>query len=317
MYKLSVISGFLGRVANRFLQYQENISFRKKLTLAESIEGLDGLELCYPADFADPRETVALMDDSGLGISSINFRSRRNEKWLRGSFSSADAGERAEVVEDFKTVVDLAAEMGCEKVTTCPLNEGSDYLFELDYAAAYGWFEETIRAVARHRPDIRICLEYKLSDPRARCLLGTAGETIAFCDQLGEKNVGLTMDIGHSLYANERPAQSLVLAERSGRLFHVHLNDNDKQWDWDMLPGAYNLWDFIEFFYYLNRSDYSGWCAYDIFPKELDKKATFETAIAITRKILEITDRITAAEAEKLFAMRDSNASLAYLFSLI
>lgn len=236
MYKLSVISGFLGKVANRFLQYQENIEFEEKVKLAGSIEGLDGLELCYPGDFADPGKTIALMKDSGLGVSSINFRSRRNDRWLRGSFTSNSESERNEVVADFKTVVDIAAEMGCEKVTTCPLNEGSDYLFEMDYAEAYSNFEDSIRKVARHNKDIKICLESKLSGPRVRCLLGTAGETIAFCDQLDEKNVGLTLDIGHSLYANERPAQSLVLAERSNRLFHVHLNDNDKQWDWDMMP---------------------------------------------------------------------------------
>lgn len=317
MYKLSIITGFLGKVANRFLQYQENVSFEEKLKLAESIEGLDGLELCYPADFSDPKATISLMKNSRLGISSINFRSRRNEKWLRGSFSSELSEERSDAVADFKRVVDIAAELGCDKVTTCTLNEGSDYLFEMDYASAYGKMAESLREVARHNRNINICIEYKLSDPRVRCLLGTAGETVAFCDQIGEDNIGLTLDIGHALYANERPAQSLVLSERSKRLFHVHLNDNDKQWDWDMLPGAYNLWDFIEFLYYLNRSEYSGWIAYDIFPKEQDKKETFDTAIGITKKLMKMTENIKEEEVSELFAQRNPNKSLAFLFSLI
>lgn len=38
---------------------------------------------------------------------------------------------------------------------------------------------------------------------------------------------------------------------RAGKLFYVHLNDNDRNWDWDMLPGAFHFWEFLEFFYFL------------------------------------------------------------------
>ena len=317
MYKLSVISGFLGRVANRFMQYRENRSFAEKVELASRIKGLDGLEVCYPADFENPKETKKLLQDHGLGVSSVNFRSRRTGKWWRGSFTSEKGEERREVVEDFKRAVDIAADLGCSKVTTCPLNEGSDYLFEMDYQRAYGYFEETITEVAKHRSDMRICLEYKLSDPRARTMLGTAGETVAFCEQVGLPNVGLTLDIGHSLYAQERPGQALVLAQRSNRLFHIHLNDNDKMWDWDMLPGAYNLWDLVEFFYYLKKVGYSDWCAYDIFPKETDRKETFEAAIRLTKRLVELSERVDVATMDKLLTERNPNRNIEYVFSLL
>jgi xylose isomerase len=317
MYKLSVISGFLGRVANRFMQYRENQGFAGKVEAAAQIEGLDGLEVCYPADFEDFKETKKLLDDNGLGVSSVNFRSRRSGKWWRGSFTSEKAEERREVVEDFKLAVDYASELGCTKVTTCPLNEGSDYLFEMDYAQAYGYFEESIAEVARHRSDMRICLEYKLSDPRVRTMLGTAGETIAFCEQVGLPNVGLTMDIGHSLYAQERPAQALVLAHRSNRLFHIHLNDNDKQWDWDQLPGAYNIMDFVEFFFYLRKVGYGDWCAYDIFPKETDRRETFEAAIRLTKRLVELSERIDERKMADMLAERNPNRNIEYVFSLL
>ena len=317
MYKLSVISGFLGRVANRFMSYKENQSFAEKVKAAAQVQGLDGLELCYPADFEAPQQTQQLLKDHELGISSVNFRSRRSGKWWRGSFTSEKPEERTEVVEDFKRAIDLASELGCSKVTTCPLNEGSDYLFEIDYERAYGYFEESISEVAKYNSDMRICLEYKLSDPRGRTMLGTAGETIAFCEQVGLPNVGLTLDIGHSLYAQERPAQALVLADRSNRLFHIHLNDNDKQWDWDMLPGAFNLWDFIEFFYYLRKIGYSEWCAYDIFPKEVNRQETFEAAIRLTKRLIEISGKIDEEVMKKLLSDRNPTKNIEYVFSLL
>jgi hypothetical protein len=52
----------------------------------------------YPADFDDQ----SLLADHGLGVSSINVRSRRSGKWWRGSFTSASRQEREEVVDDFK-----------------------------------------------------------------------------------------------------------------------------------------------------------------------------------------------------------------------
>lgn len=317
MNKLSIISSFLGRVRNRFVEYRGDRTFREKVELAASIVGLDGLELAYPADFEDPATTRSMMSDHGLGVSSVNFRSRRTGKWWRGSLSSEIAEERAEVVEDFKRCIDMAAELGCTKVTTCPLNEGSDYLFEMDYQRAFGYFEETIRAVAMHRPDMNICLEYKLSDPRGRAIMGTAGETLAFCEQVGLPNIGLTLDIGHSLYAGERPAQALVLAHRSNRLFHVHLNDNDKAWDWDMLPGAYNIMEFLEFYYYLDRVGYDDWIAFDIFPKELDTAETFSIAIELTHKLRELAGRIDENVMSELLTGRNPHANLKYVMSLL
>jgi xylose isomerase len=317
MYKLSIISGFLGRIRNRFMEYRGDRSLEDKIELAARVKGLDGLELCYPADFSDPPKTKSLMEKHELGVSSINFRSRKSGTWWRGSFTSVKRSEREEAVREMKRTLDIAADLGCTTVTTCLLNEGSDYLFELDYQQAYGYLQECLVEAAKYRDDMRISIEYKLSDPRSRTLLGNAGETLAFCEQVGMKNVGVTMDIGHSLYAGERPAQAAVLLARSNRLFHVHLNDNDKQWDWDMLPGAYNLWDFVEFFYYLRELNYTGWCAFDIFPKEIDTIDTFNAAIALTQKIFELSTRIEPQVIKEVLHQRDPTKSIEYLFSLI
>ncbi len=317
MNRLAIISSFLGTIRNRFMEYRGDRTLEEKIRLAAQVPGLDGLELCYPADFDRPEHTLRLMEESGLGISAINFRSRRTGKWMRGSFSSENPAERREAVDDLKRAMDLSLETGCSLVSTCPLNEGSDYLFETDYRNAYRYFEESIAEAAEYRPQVRICLEYKLSDPRGRTLFGTAGETIAFCEQVGLPNIGVNLDIGHSLYAGERPAQTAVLTHRSGRLFYIHLNDNDKQWDWDMLPGTFNFWDFLEFFYFVDKIGYDGWYAFDIFPKEIDTVETFTAAVEFTRTLAAYADRIDPERMRQLHAERNPVASMQYLFSLL
>mgnify|MGYP001187676986 CR=1 FL=1 len=254
MNKLAAITAFLGGQKNRYITYEPERTLREKLEIARRVEGLDGVELCYPADFEDPAELGRLLADTGLGVAAVNVRSRRSGKWLRGSFTSQDPRERREVVDDFRRAIDLACRAATMRITTCPLNDGHDYAFEMNYFDAYRFAEETFAAICAHNPEVKVCIEYKINDPRTRCLLASAGETAAFCTATGAPNLGATLDIGHSLLAGERPAQTVAMLHRAGRLFYVHLNDNDRSFDWDMLPGAFNLWEFVEFFFYLKEA---------------------------------------------------------------
>lgn len=318
MNKLAIITAFLGGLRNRYMIYQDDISLAHKFERAARIEGVEGLELCYPADFQDLAELKSLLDRYGFGVAALNFRSRRSGKWWRGSFVSEQAQERQEVVDDLRWAMDYAAEIGCNRVTTCPLNEGADTPFEMDYLKAYDYAVETFGAACAHNRQVRICIEYKKSDPMARCLLGTAGETAAFCLLTGADNLGATFDIGHALIAEERPAQAAALLARARRLFYVHLNDNDGRWDWDMLPGAYHLWEFVELFYTLRKLGYDDdWYAFDVFSKEIDTVENLSAGMRLTRKLEEITARIEVDTMERLLEERNSSKTLPYLYSLL
>lgn len=318
MNKIAVISAFLGGVKNRYMQYQPNRTIFEKIELVSKIEGIDGLELCYPEDFADKDKLVAALDEKGLGISSINVRTRRQDRWTRGSFSSAIASERQEVIDDFKVVTDIAAELGVKRLTSCPLNDGHDYVFEMNYLKAYDDAAEVFSKVCDYNKDMKICIEYKINDPRARCLFGTAGESLAFCQMVGNENLGVTMDVGHSILAHERPAQALCMLHKANRLFHVHVNDNDRLWDWDMLPGAYNTNELIEFFYYLPKCNYTDdWYAFDITSKEVDTAEHFRLAAKLTRRYEEMAGKIDTAKMDALMEKRNPNDTYEFMFDSI
>ena len=137
MYKQAIISNFLGEIRNRFMVYQGPRDLDGKFESAKQIKGLSGLELAYPQDFADRAHLDALLKKYGYEAAALNFRCRRNDKWLRGSFTSSHSEDVDEVVQEMKTCIDCAHEMGVRYITTCPLNEGHDYLFEMDYSVAY------------------------------------------------------------------------------------------------------------------------------------------------------------------------------------
>jgi xylose isomerase len=304
--RLAVITSFLGGARDRYITYKPEVGLVERLERARRVSGLDGLELCYPADFEDVTLLRRLLGDTGLGVSAVNVRSRRTGRWLRGSFSSSVGAERQEVVDDFRRAIDLAREIGVDRITTCPLNDGHDYSFEADYFSLYQYAEESIAAICAHDRAVRVCIEYKWNDPRTRCLLASAGETLAFCQAVGAANLGVTLDIGHALLAGERPAQSVAMIARAGRLFYVHLNDNDRNWDWDMLPGAFHLLEFVEFVHYLRRAGYTeDWYAYDVATKEMDSVEAFDTVVHLTRRIEALADRLDGAALADLQAARN------------
>ncbi len=318
MNQLAIITAFLGGVRNRYLVYESDRSLLEKFKLASSIRELNGFELCYPADFEDVKLLKKLLSDYGFGISAVNVRTRRNDKWWRGSFTSAAESERSEVVDDLKRAMDATRELGASRITTCPLNDGHDYAFEMNYMDAYRYAEETFAAICAHDPDIKICIEYKWNDPRVRCFFASAGETLSFCQSVGADNLGATIDIGHSIQTGERPAQAAALLARANRLFYVHLNDNDRNFDWDLMPGAFHLWEFVEFFYYLKELGYTDdWYAYDVMSKEIDTVETFDTVLAVTRKLESLAEKIDRRKMGKLLTERNPAQTLRYLYETV
>ena len=317
MSKLAVLTLFMGQTRNRFLQYQQPRGIAEVLAMAGRTEGCEGVELRYPGDLADVPLVRAELERNRLGVAAVNFASVRSDRWLRGAWSSTSARERREAVDDFKRCIDVAVEIGAPRITNCPLNDGIDYSFELDYARAYDSAAECYAEIADHNPGFEICIEYKISEPRMRSLLGTAGETAAFCQLVGRDNLGVTLDLGHALFANENGAQSAALLARAKRLFYVHLNDNDGRADWDLLPGAVHTWEMVEFLYTLRRLGYDDWFTFDIVPKEQDPIEFFAAAARLTRKLEGLAQSIDPGTMGALQADKNAARTLEYLHTLI
>lgn len=284
--------GMLGRIFDRFHEYQPARTFREQLEMVKQVRGAEGIEVVYPSDFANVDESVKLIRDSGLEVSAVNLNVKAHDKWQAGSFTSPDPQLRREAVRDLQIALDLAAELGSEMVTCCPLIDGHNYAFQADYLRQWGWLEEGIAAGARHRTDVRLSLEYKLNESRNYNILADVGRTLYLCERLGLPHVGVTVDVGHALIAKETPAEAMCLAAQAGRLFYVHLNDNGREWDWDMLPGAVNFWDLIEVVFYLDRLDWEGWLSYDVVTRNGDVVESMAASIGIVETAVELVDKI-------------------------
>jgi xylose isomerase len=298
--KQAIITGFMGKLKDRFCDYHEARTPEEKIAAVAQVPGAAGIEIVYPYECEDLGGVRKALKKHRLGVAAVNVNIKAEADFGRGSASVNSKKLRAKAVQFLCEGMDAAARLGADKVTCCPLSDGYDYLFEVDYRQAWKNMVETFREAARHRKDVRLSLEYKGSETRVNCYLDTAAKTICMIQDIGEPNLGVTIDVGHALYAGETVAESVCLAQSKGIPYYIHINDNNRKWDWDLIPATRNLWDYLEMFVYLKKFNYQGWVTSDMSPMRVDPVAAFERTIATTNKMIAIANRLDSA---KLFAM--------------
>jgi len=266
--KISTHLGYFGSGSDRYNPsgYRVAVPPLERLCLASKASGLDGVELNYPATVNEGtiEEVKSALRETGLAVSNISLNVWGEGKWGRGSLTNPDSVVRVNAIETMECGIAIARKLGSPLVSLWPGQDGFDYLFQIDYGSAFDWFVKGMQEVAAYDRSMRICLEYKPKEPRAHLLVDTVARTMWLIDKIGAPNVGVLLDVGHALCAQENVAQSAVLLQREGLLDLVHFNDNYGDWDWDMIPGTVRFWEHLELIFWLCETGYDKWYSIDI-----------------------------------------------------
>lgn len=295
--------------SDRFVKngYRPSISMDEQLELASRVEGLTGIAFDFPTQFEDPVLIKSKLDALGLSVGMVEIDMYSEAKWKYGSITSVDPKVRKEAIQLIKRGIDAADAAKASDVQLWLGQDGYEYPFQTDYKAAWDLLSDTLVEVAAYRPDVNITVEYKAKEPRARCFIANAGVALALVNHVGLPNIGVTLDVGHALMAKENPAESAVLLHKFNRLFHLHINDNYRDWDHDMIPGSVNFWDTLEFFYWLRRIQYDGWFGVDIYPYRENGTAALSQTIRYIHRFYEVAGTL---DEHKLHEYRSTNEPL-------
>jgi xylose isomerase len=221
--KQGVIIGFLGKTQDRFSEYQAPVSVREKLEIVQQIEGFDGVEIVFPYETGEAGETRGWMEELGLNFSAVNVNIKKETQWVPGALSRPVKEIRDSAVNMIRRGKDYAEAVGAPHVSCCPLADGYDVLFQIDYSTAWKYMIETIGEAAEYKPEIPLFIEPKYSETRVHCQLDTTAKALLLLKEVGNPNTGITLDMGHSLQSQENPAQSLGNYIRIGlRCLHTY-----------------------------------------------------------------------------------------------
>lgn len=286
--KCGIITGFLGQTKDRFREYNKSITLEEKLTMVSGLEGIDGVEVVYPYEVPEADKLKNMLAANKLNVAAINVNVKSEPEFIRGGITSHNPEIRAKAIRFIKEAKDYALAVGADKVQCCPLGDGYEFSFQENYGKAWKYLVEAFAEAGEYKPEIPLFIEYKPSEVRGTCFINSAAKTLYLLEQIGNKNLGITLDFGHSIYGGENPAEALSLIAESQYPYYVHINDNDKKWDWDYVVGTHNFLSYVEFLYYLQEYDYKDYLTSDTSPQRLDIKRTFEANARWTNKIWNI-----------------------------
>jgi xylose isomerase len=295
----------LGKLRDRFCEYGKDFTLTERLEQVARIPELAGVEIIYPRDLSTLEGLAATLKRLKLSVAAVNVNIKADPDFAAGALTSPDEKVRQKAVSYIRRGKDCAVALGASRVTCCPLVDGHDYAFQSHYGAAWDRMKESIKEGASYLPEVTLCLEFKPSEARVYNMLNSASKAILMCQMADAPNVGINVDTGHSTLGGESPAQALMLVKASGLPLYIHTNDNNGKGDWDLVAGACNVWEYLEFLFYLKEIGYDDWITSDAVPFRLNPVEFFTLNARFTARLWNWLDEVDRDEIHQRLLRND------------
>lgn len=276
---------------------------------AQEVEDLTGVELVgkWHVNDDNVEQIHRQVKDAGFEVTCVTPDIWASGKWGWGSFTSNDEKIRKDAVREVKKSMEWAKQLKCEVIDLWFGQDGYDYPLQADFPRAWDLLIEGTIECAEHLPDVKIVVEYKPKEPRTHCFIATVGKTLLLLSKVNKPNVGAMIDVGHALQGYENTAESAALLHYFGdKLFYMHFNDNWRMWDDDMTFGSVHTIESLELIYWLDRLNYKGWYALDIFPYREDGVRAANESIKWIKGFNGVLDKIGRDEIGRVVSEGDA-----------
>ena len=317
MYQYSVILGNVGQCSDRYMTcgYGRTYEIPELFERVASIEGVTGIE--YIGNWHVSDATIHLIADlrKQYGFESVAIIPDHfgSPVWGKGAFTAPDPAVRKKAVQETLKMAEFARALDCGIISIWNGQDGYDYPLQADYIDAAKWLAEGLGECCTLAPDIRFSLEYKPKEPRCHCFIPNVWAALTLIAESHMPNLGVTIDVGHSLEAYENVSEAVCAAMARGKMFHFHMNDNWRLWDDDMIAGSVHTIEYLELFYWLRKLDYSGYISTDQYPYREDSRDAVEQTVKWMRTFQKVAESLDMARVLEILNRNDAVASSAYL----
>ncbi|MGM0365440.1 MAG: sugar phosphate isomerase/epimerase family protein [Actinomycetota bacterium] len=295
-FKISAGIWCLGTYAERYVPggYFDEISLDQKLEIMSEVEGLDGIGIEYPAGKLtdDPKNLIQRFEEYGLRVGDISVEDYSDRRWKHGALATNEKKVWKENIRLCRQTVDFAREIPDAKVMIWPAHDGFDYPFQVNYEQGWNNMVAAYRQICDYDPEVEIGVEYKSKDPRQRQYISNMGKMMMLFNDIGAENITGCVDTGHALMAQESLAESVALLNSHNKLGIIHLNDNYRDADPDLLFGTLAFWDNLEMYYYLKKIDFSGWHEIDFTSPRDDRIKSIKLVVKMVRKYEQMAEKL-------------------------
>ena len=191
----------------------------------------------------EAQKVKTILDDHGLAAEFVAPRLWMDPRTIDGGYTSNSAKDREFAMWRSYRSIDIAKALGCNNIVLWLAREGT-YVYESkDPVVSTKRIIEAMNKMLEYDKDIKIMIETKPNEPVDISFCPTMGHTMALASAtIDPSRVGGLLETAHAVLAGLDPANEIAFALAFGKLFSVHLNDqNGMKYDQDKAFAVDNL----------------------------------------------------------------------------
>src|SRR4029078_8904328 len=191
----------------------------------------------------ESKELKRKLDDAGIVAEIMAPRLWFSPMTIDGGYTSNDAKCRKYAIERSLRAIDIANYVGTDLLVLWLAREGTYIRESKNGRRSIELLVEALDKMLQHDRKIRLAIEPKPNEPMDLSYLPTIGHAPDIAQLTGyPKRVGFLIESAHAILAGLDPADEIDFAMSFGKLWSLHLNDqNGLKFDQDKPFGSTNL----------------------------------------------------------------------------
>ncbi len=262
----------------------------------------------------ESREMARRLKDAGVVAEIVAPRLWFSPMTIDGAFTSNDRKCRQYAIDRSRRCIDIGRTLGCNLLVLWLAREGSYIRESKNARRCVDLLVDAVDALLAHDKKVRIAIEPKPNEPMDVAYVPTIGHALALAQLTRDpKRVGCLIESAHAILAGLDPADEIDFACAFGKLWSVHLNDqNGLKFDQDKPFGSANLRVAFNQVRALERNQYGRkgeYVAFDVHPFRTTREEHWMRHLINSRRTFEIlvekARSFDEAAAQKLIAERN------------
>lgn len=192
---------------------------------------------------AEAKKVKLLLDKYGLKAEFVAPRLWMDERTIDGGYTSNNPADREFAMWRTYSSIDIANALGCDKIVLWLAREGTLCYESKNPVTSVKLLVEAVNGMLSYDKNIKVLIETKPNEPIDRSVCPTIGHALAVsAASIDPSRVGCLLESAHAILAGLDPASEIAFALAMGKLWGVHLNDqNGMKFDQDKSFGVENL----------------------------------------------------------------------------
>ena len=219
--------------------------------------GLDGLEIDGEPEKYDIGKMKAVLEENGLAAVDVCGTFQTQER----AFNNNNREQRAQAVAYAKSMVDMAVELGTDKILVVPSQVGAELY--VDKETDWKNSVEALTEVARYAKERGVSVMLECVNKYEVHMVYSLADGVRMAREIGTGNVGVVADTFHMQLEEKDGIANAIRNTGTEWILHQHLGDNNRE-----VPGK-GCMDWKEILAALRDIGYEGYLSFEPVPAHM------------------------------------------------